>query len=478
MNNSWQRLKISEVCELIVDCVNKTAPTVDYPTPFKMLRTPNIKKGVVDTGNCKYVTSETFDRWTRRAKIQPQDVLLTREAPLGEVGIVKNSSENLFLGQRIMQYRANKNILDPAYLLYSFLSKDLQDQFRSHEGSGSVVSHIRVPDCSKFELFVPPLQEQRKISKILSDLDDKIHLNNQINQTLESIAQAIFKSWFIDFEPVRAKIAAKQEGKDPELAAMCTISGKSKTELEQLTKEDFAELQATAALFPDELVESELGEVPRGWSSVSIGSLIDLTIGGDWGKEVKDEKYNVQARVIRGTDIPSIKGGSDEQVPRRFIKSKKLKTRELRLGDIVIEVSGGSPKQPTGRTIYISNEILLRLKDPVIPASFCRLLRPNSHELGVFLSIYLQKIYVEGKTWLYQNQSTGISNFQTTVFLEKEILTLPPLILLEEFEKIITPIIKKIDSSERLFLSNLRDTLLPKLLSGEIDVSGLQGEGA
>ena len=158
------------MCELIVDCVNKTAPTVDYPTPFKMLRTPNIKNGVVDTGNCKYVTSETFDKWTRRAKIQPQDVLLTREAPLGEVGIVKNSSENLFLGQRIMQYRANKNILDPAYLLYSFLSKDLQDQFRSHEGSGSVVSHIRVPDCSKFELFVPPLNEQKKISKILSDL--------------------------------------------------------------------------------------------------------------------------------------------------------------------------------------------------------------------------------------------------------------------------------------------------------------------
>ena len=327
---------------------------------------------------------------------------------------------------------------------------------------------------AEFNLRLPEKGKRKKIGKILKSLDDKIHLNNQINQTLESIAQAIFKSWFIDFEPVRAKIAAKQEGKDPELAAMCAISGKSEAELDQLTKEDFAELQATAALFPDELVESELGEVPRGWSSVSIGSLIDLTIGGDWGKEVKDEKYKVQARVIRGTDIPSIKIGLDEQVPTRYIESKKLRTRELKLGDIVIEVSGGSPKQPTGRTIYISNEILLRLKDPVIPASFCRLLRPNSHELGVFLSIYLQKIYVEGKTWLYQNQSTGISNFQTTVFLEKEILTLPPLILLEEFEKIITPIIKKIDSSERLFLSNLRDTLLPKLLSGEVD---LQGEG-
>ena len=91
-------------------------------------------------------------------------------------------------------------------------------------------------------------------------MDDKIQLNNQTNQTLESIAQAIFKSWFIDFEPVRAKIAAKQNGEDPEIAAMCVISGKSEEDLKKMAEEDFAELQATAALFPDELVESELGK--------------------------------------------------------------------------------------------------------------------------------------------------------------------------------------------------------------------------
>ncbi len=105
---------------------------------------------------------------------------------------------------------------------------------------------------------------EKVIAKTLGDLDDKIHLNNQINQTLESIAQALFKSWFIDFDPVRAKIVAKQEGNNPEFAAMCVISGKSEVELQQMAEDDLAELRATAALFPDELVESELGKYRRG----------------------------------------------------------------------------------------------------------------------------------------------------------------------------------------------------------------------
>ena len=413
---------------------------------------PFFKPADLDAGrNMQYATEYLSEKGKSISVIIPEKA--TGICCIGTIGKC-----GYFLVEGTTNQQINTIIVDaskhnPKYIYYVLSLK--QEELKSIAG-GSATPILNKGHFSKVVIELPDKVDQDNIVQVLDSLDCKIELNNQINQTLESIAQAIFKSWFIDFEPVRAKIAAKQEGKDPELAAMCAISGKSEAELDQLTKEDFAELQATAALFPDELVESELGEVPRGWSSVSIGSLIDLTIGGDWGKEVKDEKYKVQARVIRGTDIPSIKIGLDEQVPTRYIESKKLRTRELKLGDIVIEVSGGSPKQSTGRTIYISNEILLRLKDPVIPASFCRLLRPNSHELGVFLSIYLQKIYVEGKTWLYQNQSTGISNFQTTVFLEKEILTLPPLILLEEFEKIITPIIKKIDSSERLFLSNLR----------------------
>lgn len=119
---------------------------------------------------------------------------------------------------------------------------------------------------------------EKVIAKTLGDLDDKIHLNNQINQTLESIAQALFKSWFIDFDPVRAKIVAKQEGNNPEFAAMCVISGKSEVELQQMAEDDLAELRATAALFPDELVESELGEVPKGWEVTRFSNIVEKYI--------------------------------------------------------------------------------------------------------------------------------------------------------------------------------------------------------
>jgi len=118
------------------------------------------------------------------------------------------------------------------------------------------------------------LDEQNTIALILSSFNNKIELNRQINQTLEQIAQTIFKSWFVDFEPVKAKIAAKAAGRDPESAAMCAISGKLEPELDQLPPEQRQQLAATATLFPDELVESELGLIPVGWEVRKVESLL------------------------------------------------------------------------------------------------------------------------------------------------------------------------------------------------------------
>lgn len=204
MNSNWKRIKISELCDLIVDCVNKTAPSVEYTTPYKMLRTPNIKKGRVNTNDCRFVEKDTFEKWTRRAKVLKGDVLLTREAPMGEVGKV-TSDEQLFLGQRIMQYRSNPTKLDPDFLLYSFLSPDLQYQFGRHNNTGSIVSHIRVPDCYEFEIFSPSIKEQKKIALVLSALDSKIELNNKINSELEAMAKTIYNYWFVQFDFPNAK---------------------------------------------------------------------------------------------------------------------------------------------------------------------------------------------------------------------------------------------------------------------------------
>nr|MBF4354916.1 restriction endonuclease subunit S [Vibrio anguillarum] len=102
----WPRVKVSELCELIVDCINKTAPRVERVTSYKMIRTPNIKNGKIDLAGCRYVEKETYEKWTRRATVNKGDVLLTREAPMGEAGLV-NFEDTVFLGQRIMQYRVN-----------------------------------------------------------------------------------------------------------------------------------------------------------------------------------------------------------------------------------------------------------------------------------------------------------------------------------------------------------------------------------
>ncbi|MGF6806044.1 type I restriction enzyme S subunit [Paraburkholderia sp. Clong3] len=371
MSSEWPFVAVDQVCELIVDCVNKTAPVVPYPTPYRMIRTTNVRYGRVNLDDCKFVDESTFEKWTRRAKLAVGDVILTREAPIGEVGSIKEAN-GVFLGQRLMQYRANSQLLDPRFLLYSFLSPLLQSQFASHEGSGSVVSHIRVGDCFKFKVPLPPLPVQQDIAGLLGSLDDRITLLRETNATLEAIAQTLFKSWFVDFDPVRAKA----EGREPE--------GMS------------AEV---AELFPDAFQETESGNMPKGWKLVPFGQLLEHTIGGDWGDEVANEKNDTLVGIIRGTDIPDLKSAQTSRVPIRYTSQKKLSSRRLQDGDLILEVSGGSRDQPTGRCLYLSNDILGQFDCPLEPASFCRLLRPVGREVGIMLGEHMTFIYGQGKTW-------------------------------------------------------------------------------
>jgi len=369
-----------------------------------------------------------------------------------------------------MALRPKKHLLDNKYLLYLLLSP-LHRQKLLEMTRGSTVPRVLKTDITELAIPLPPLETQKKISGVLADIDDKIYLNQQINQTLEQMAQAIFKSWFVDFEPVKAKMAAKKKGRDPQRAAMCAISGKTEAQLDKLPKAQQKQLAATAALFPDAMEESKLGMIPVGWEESNVGSLLELSVGGDWGKDVPDDKHTEQARIIRGTDIPTLRAGHDSGVPVRFVDIKKLNSRKLCVGDIVIEVSGGSKKQPTGRSIHITESILRRLDSIAEPASFCRLFRPKDKHIGLILGQHLQYIYGQGKTWLYQNQSTGISNFQTKVFLKEEVLALPQREIAECFYRDVQPMIDKVFSNENLQLAQMRDTLLPKLLSGELEVS-------
>lgn len=192
----WETYKLKQLCSEIVDCVNKTAPTSDVPTPYKMLRTSDIRDGKINLENLNCVTKEVYEKWTRRGKLQKGDVIFTREAPLGEVGLVREE-KNYFLGQRLVLFRANNKMCDGRFLMYSLLWHDNKQAIIS-KGVGSTVAHLRVPECENIEIKVPDLDAQHRIADILSAYDDLIENNQKQIKLLEEAAQRLYKEWFVD----------------------------------------------------------------------------------------------------------------------------------------------------------------------------------------------------------------------------------------------------------------------------------------
>lgn len=193
---SWPLKKISGLCAFAIDCVNKTAPVVDYETKFKMIRTTNIKNGFVHLDSVRYVTEETFLKWTRRSKPQYGDVILTREAPVGQVGRFTSHDQNVFLGQRLFHYRPLPERLDWNFLAYALMSPHVQGRLRGM-GFGATVDHIRVGDAENLEIPCPSVQIQRRIGNTLSAYDDLIENNRRRILLLEESAQQLYKEWFV-----------------------------------------------------------------------------------------------------------------------------------------------------------------------------------------------------------------------------------------------------------------------------------------
>lgn len=194
---NWPMKPVCDLCELAVDCVNKTAPTVDYQTDYKMIRTTNIKNGFINLNEVRYVTEEVFKKWTRRSKPQYGDVILTREAPVGEVGRFTSDDDKVFLGQRLFHYRPNPEKLDWNFLAYALQSPSVIGRFKGM-GFGATVDHVRVGDAEKLPIPCPPLEIQKKIGDILSKYDDLIENNLRRVMLLEQSARMLYKEWFVN----------------------------------------------------------------------------------------------------------------------------------------------------------------------------------------------------------------------------------------------------------------------------------------
>ncbi|MCF7486252.1 restriction endonuclease subunit S [Vibrio sp. A2-1] len=415
-------------------------PGKDTLGGIPLIKVSDVKNGSL-VGKPEFCISSDVDEEYKRTRLNGTELLITLVGNPGDCVLVTEQMKGWNAARALAVVRLKEPELRE-WLRYVLLSKPAKHIIDSRLNT-TVQKTLNLKDVKELPIPLPPENEREIITKSIRDIEDRSVINSQINQTLEEMAQAIFKSWFVDFDPVKAKMNGEQpEGMDA----------------------------ATASLFPEKLVESELGELPEGWKLVPVGDLLANAIGGDWGKEVPDEKHTEEVRIVRGTDIPKLHGGAIDSVPVRYVESKKLKTRKLERGDIVIEVSGGSKDQPTGRSLFISDNILKRLDLPSEPASFCRRFKPVSYEIGLLLAVHFQLMYQAGKTWEYQNQSTGISNFQTKYFLEAEHVVIPSEGVLEAFIKQVNPMMDMIHSNQNIELTKLRDTLLPKLLSGEIDL--------
>lgn len=406
MSSEWKEYIIKDVCSEITDCVNKTAPTVEYETPYKMIRTTNVSDGIVDLQNVKYVEEEVYEKWTRRIVPQKNDIILTREAPLGRVGLLR-SEEKVFLGQRTMIYRAKPNVLDQLFLFYSLQSNYLQTQILAL-GSGSTVQHIRVPEAENLKIKLPPLPTQRRIAAILSALDDKIELNRRMNQTLEAIAQAIFREWFVRFN------------------------------------------------FPGatgEMVETEVGEVPKGWRVGKVSDVCEV----NQNSISKDDSFD----WIDYVEISGVSQGTISNVTRyEFGEQPSRARRKLKHGDVVL-----STVRPSRGSYFLA----IKPASTTIVSTGFAVFTPTHAPYG-FLYLFLtddKKLEYYG----HVADGGAYPAIRPELIMEMD-LVIPDDETLTVFQEVIEPFFETISKNleESQTLTQVRDRLLPKLMRGEVEV--------
>lgn len=194
--------RLGDVVE-VVDTLHATAPVVENDTQYKMIRTANVRDGHLLTDTMKCVTEETYDKWTRRGTLEVGDVILTREAPMGEVGIIKRNDVRYFLGQRTLRLRPVSDVLDNEFLYYYLQGSYMQQQIGFNEGTGATVSNIRIPILLSMRMKLPALNLQRQMVQVLDAVDSKIELNQQINKNLLKLIDGMFNRVYLGSELVK-----------------------------------------------------------------------------------------------------------------------------------------------------------------------------------------------------------------------------------------------------------------------------------
>ena len=373
-----------------------------------------------------------------------EEILITgRVGTLGKLHLARGAS---WPSDNALVIRPRGDAVDFQYLRYA-LGSIISSAIGMNRGAANPL--ITQTDLGRLEIPVPEKSVQRGIATVLRRIDDKIDLNRQINHTLEAMAQAIFQSWFIDFDPVKAKIAAKVEGRNPLRAAISVMSGKADAEVDALPPEQYEQLAASAALFPDEMEASERGEIPKGWAVRSVADVAEFGSGkidvSVLNKDIYISTENMlenRGGVSRAASIPSV-----ATVPR-------FKTGQILVSNI----------RPYFKKIWMTYFDGGRSPDVLA-------FEPIVSQSTEFLyNLMYQDAFFEFMTRTAKGAKMPRGDKDAIMGWR---FPCPVEALMVYFSEKVKPYYEYINSlkSENDSLAELRDTLLPKLLSGELSVA-------
>ncbi|MBL7873921.1 MAG: restriction endonuclease subunit S [Cyclobacteriaceae bacterium] len=341
----------------------------------------------------------------KKYTLKEGDIVFSRVGSVDRCAYVSAKEDDWMFSGRCLRVRTNDKV-DSRFLSFYFNQESFKEYIRMI-AVGATMPSINTTILSEVEIVLPPLKEQKLIAETLSSIDDKIDLLHRQNKTLEHIAETFFKDKLLD--------------------------GGSN------------------------------------WQSRSFSFLIETTLGGDWGKETLEGDYIKAVNCIRGTDIADLQTGLANRAPLRFVKAKKYESIQPIDGDLILEISGGTDDQSTGRTIYINDLNRKLFPNPIVFSNFCRLIRPKQKEFSYFLYLYIQYLYNQDEFFNLENGSSGIKNLDYKYLLNSLEFSLPKdvntVIAINEEVRIFFEKINK-NKLQIQTLTKLRDTLLPKLIIG------------
>lgn len=375
------------------------------------------------------------------AKFRNGDTLLAKITPCLENGKtalvdILEDDEIAFGSTEFIVLRETE-FIDKDYLFYLARSPHFRQLAISSMEGTSGRKRVAESALQSREITIPKdKKEQQKIAKILSSLDEKIELNNKIISELEQMAKELYDYWFVQFD-------------FPDADGKPYRSSGGKMVYSQVLK----------------------CEIPEGWDVSAIEKWIELEKGGDWGSDKESGNYSLKVYCIRGADINGVNGNGSINAPLRFI-NKNNTDKLLSNGDVIIEISGGSPTQSTGRAALVTNAVIERFSNPIICSNFCKALTLKDLTFRYNFIYEWQRVYDSGVLFGFEGKTSGIKNFLYDAFIKSFNVATPPEYLREKFVAIIDTLNYKKHKllNENKELATLRDWLLPMLMNGQVTV--------